>query len=120
MGLSKTSSPQIERNRDAIGAMGADNMALELTHRYVLNRRWNLVGNGIASGSSGSYLPGMSLRGTEFSAGINVDIGDLPVLEALREEGVGGILGADLLMMCDVVRFRGLNGRSPTMILMKK
>jgi len=120
MGLSKTSSPQIERNRDAIGAMGADNMALELTHRYVLKRRWNLVGNGSASGSSGSYLPGMSLRGTEFSAGINVDIGDLPVLEALRGEGVGGILGADLLMMCDLVRLRGMNGRSPTMILMKK
>ncbi|KAL7464052.1 hypothetical protein ACHAXS_006761 [Conticribra weissflogii] len=119
MGLSKTSSPQIERNRDAIGAMGADNLALELTHRYVLKRRWNLVGNGIAGGSGGSYLPGMSLRGTSFSAGINVDIGDLPVLEALRGEGVGGILGADLLMMCDMVRFRGLNGRSPSLILMK-
>jgi len=49
--------------------------------------------------------------------GINIDIGDLPVLEALKGDGVGGILGADLLMMCDLVRFSGMNKRSPTVTL---
>ena len=119
------SSPQIERNTESLGAMGADNMALQLTHRYILQRRWNLVGKSTArinGAGSENYTPGLSLRGTDYfnTGGVNLDIGDLPVLDALKGDGVGGILGADLLMMCDVVRFCGLNGRSPTMILMKK
>ncbi|KAL7546348.1 hypothetical protein ACHAWF_009683 [Thalassiosira exigua] len=112
MRLSKD-SPQIEPIRDAIGAMGADNVALRLTHRFVLRRRWNLTAE---DNAIGDFCPGVELRDGETS---NVDIGDLPVLETLRGDGVGGILGADLLMRCDVVRFRGLNGPSPRMILMK-
>ena len=84
-------------------------MALQLTHRFVLKRRWNLI-------TENAYSP----AGIELdvkNGGVNVDIGDLPVLETLKGDGVGGILGADLLMLCDVVRFGGLNGRSPTMTL---
>ena len=41
MRLSLSSSPKIEPIRgEAIGAMGADNVALRLTHRYQLRRRW--------------------------------------------------------------------------------
>ena len=116
MGLS-TLSPQIERLREELGAMGADNLALRLTHRYILQRRWNLAG---ANRNSGEFTPGISIRGSEFRGGLNVDIGSLPVLELLKGEGVGGILGADLLMMCDMVRFSGLNGPSPTMTLIKE
>lgn len=116
LGMSR-SSPQIEPIRDSIGAMGADNMALELTHRYVLQRRWNIVDGKGCNG--GEYTLGVGLRNTSFST-INIDIADLPVLETLKGEGVGGILGADLLMMCEVVRFTGMNGSSPRMTMMKR
>ena len=106
-----SSSPQINPIQDSIGAMGADNMALQLTHRYKVKRRYNLVAE-----NNAVPLPGIGLDEV-----CNVDIGDLPVLETLKSDDVGGILGADLLMMCDVVRFSGLNGGgSPTMILMKQ
>ncbi|KAL9184763.1 hypothetical protein ACHAXT_012733 [Thalassiosira profunda] len=109
-----SSSPQIEPIRDTIGAMGADNMALQLTHRFKLKRRWNLVAENTAVGD---FCPGIGLGENGSS---DIDISDLPVLEALKGDGVGGILGADLLMRCDVVRFAGLNGASPSMILMKQ
>ena len=115
MGYS-SSSEKIEPIRDAIGAMGADKIALQLTHRYVLKRRWNIQ---TTQNTEGVYSPGIALRGTDFENGINIDIGDLPVLDALKSDGAGGILGADLLMMCDVVRFNGLNGPSPTVSMMK-
>lgn len=108
-----SSSPQIEPLRDQIGAMGADNMALRLTHRFTLKRRWNLVAE---NNAVGDFCPGIGLSDDVQS---DIDISDLPVLDALKGEGVGGILGADLLMMCDVVRFTGLNGGTPAMILMK-
>jgi len=109
-----SSSPQIEPIREQIGAMGADNLALELTHRFKLKRRWNTVAE---NNAVGDFCPGIGLRDDEF---FDIDIADLPVLETLKGDGVGGILGADLFMMCDVVRFCRLNGRSPTMILMKQ
>ena len=102
-------SPLINSIIGSIGAMGADNMALQLTHRFVLKRRWNLI-------TENAYSPAGIEPGVE-NGRVNVDIGDLPVLETLKGDGVGGILGADLLMLSDVVRFGGLNGRSPTMTL---
>lgn len=111
-----SSSQQIEPISEAIGAMGADNAALRLTHRYVLKRRWNIQ---TKNRSEGIYFPGIGIRGTNYEAGINIDIGNIPVLEALRSDNVGGILGADLLMMCDVVRFTGLNGSSPRITMLK-
>ena len=44
---------------------------------------------------------------------VKIDIGTIPVLDVLGAEGVGGILGGDLLMQADVLRinftFRRLN-----------
>ena len=100
-------SPLVNPIAASIGAMGADNMALQLTHRFVL-KRWNLS-------AENAYSP----AGLPCPDGINIDIGDLPVLEQLKGDGVGGILGADLLMMCDLVRFSGMNAGSPTMTLWK-
>jgi len=93
MGLS-SDSPQVTRNSQDFGAIGADNMALRLTHRYVLGRSFNL------SSKAEDQMTGVVLGGNK----INIDIGDIPVLDILQNEGVGGILGADLLMQCDVVR----------------
>ncbi len=100
-------SPLVNPIAASIGAMGADNMALQLTHRFVL-KRWNLS-------TENSYSP----AGLPCLDGVNIDIGELPVLEQLKGDGVGGILGADLLMMCDVVRFSGMNAGSPTITLWK-
>lgn len=116
LGYSKTSQ-QIEPIRDAIGAMGADNTAMRLTHRYILKRRWNIKANGQ---SQGVYTPGIGLKGTEFEAGLNINIGDLLVLESLRDDRAGGIIGADLLMLCGIVRFDGLNTVSPRMIVLQR
>jgi hypothetical protein len=107
MGLSRSSngiSPIA-----TMGAMGADNMALALTHRFTVQRRYNLVSG------SGSSSPGVPVGDTP----ANVDIGDIPVLAQLLSSGVGGILGADLLMRCDMVRLN-MNGASPQIILFKE
>ncbi len=95
MGLERTSS-EISPTPTDIGAIGADNNALRLTHRYVMRKGFNLANEG--------RLPGVRLGST-----VNIDIGDIPVLESLANENVGGILGSDLLMQSDVVRlhFRG-------------
>ena len=100
MGLNRN-SPEVSPAPTDIGAIGADNVALRLTHRYVLREGFNLVDE--ENGRS----PGVRL-GSD-SAFVNLDIGDIPVLESLASENVGGILGADLLMQSDLVRinFRG-------------
>ena len=104
MGLSR-SSPQVGPTPQEIGAIGADNVALRLTHRYVLKDGFNLVEGG-SRGSENASLPGIAMKD---GATTNIDIGSIPVLDSLGSEGVGGILGADLLMKCDLVRmnFKG-------------
>jgi len=101
LGLSRN-SPEISLNTN-VGAVGADNVALRLTHRYVLNRSFNFEGTGV------------DLEGDT----VNIDIGDIPVLDVLKGEGVGGILGADLFMKCDVVRLN-LSGGSGKIALFKQ
>ena len=105
MGLSKDSE-QVVRNFGAMGAMGADNVALDLSHRYSLQRRFSL------SEKAGSASAGVRIN----SDTVPLDIGDLPILEALKPEGIGGLLGSDLLMRCDIVRF-AFKGNTPSMTL---
>lgn len=96
--------PLITRNRDSIGAMGADNMAIELSHRFQTKRRVNFV-NTLSIGAFGPL--GIDL--TEIGP-LNIDIGDLQVLETLKSENVGGILGSDLLMRCDLLELDFVSG----------
>ena len=95
--------PLVRRNAESLGAMGADDTALELTHRFVCQRRLKLEGGG------DPFFTGLDLTESDGIVGgergsVNVDIGDLPVLEGLKGERVNGILGADLLTRCDVLR----------------
>ena len=118
--------PLVAYNRDAIGVMGADNTALALTHRFILKRRVNFDSSSITnmrgSGSTvGMFTPGLDIiesnakdNENSSNSGVNIDIGDLPVLEAMKSEGVGGILGSDILMRCDVVHLENLKDRSST------
>jgi hypothetical protein len=36
---------------------------------------------------------------------LNIDIADLPVLATLQSDNVGGIMGSDILMRCDILYF---------------
>jgi hypothetical protein len=112
------SHPLISHNREAIGVMGADNNALALSHRFVLKRRLNFDSTG-SSGTVGMFAPGLDIAdndigtaATSTTDGVNIDIGDLPVLETMRTEDVGGILGSDILMRCDVVHIDNLKDLS--------
>lgn len=106
------SHPLISYNSEAIGIMGADNNALALSHRFVLKRRINFASS---NGSNlGMFAPGLEIDNDDNGAvdSVNVDIGDLPVLQQMRSEDVGGILGNDILMRCDVVHFDNLKDLS--------
>ena len=104
MSLSKDSE-LIPRNLSSMGAMGADNVAFELSHRYMLQQQFG-VGNG----------GGMGMDVRSSGGAVALDVGDLPILDILKAEGIGGLLGADLIMRCDVARFY-LSGAKPSMAL---
>jgi hypothetical protein len=74
--------------------VGSDNMANPLTHRIYVSSRMSLT-----SASD----DGVSLADERRLA---VDIGDLPILQQLRSQGIGGILGLDVLRRVDMVRLR--------------
>ena len=81
----------------AMGAMGSDNMAIQLTHRLNVSSQLSL------GSQSTSTLPGVSLAGGNRLA---IDIGRIPVIDSLQSQGVGGILGIDALMRCGMVRIQ--------------
>lgn len=93
LGLER-SSPAIVPIQGSMGAMGSDNMAIQLTHRIGVSSTLNLG----RSPSSSSY-PGISLQ----DARLPIDIGQIPILD--RVHGAGGILGVDALMRSAIVRF---------------
>jgi len=95
LGLSRQ-SPQVSPVSN-FGAMGSDNVAIQLTHRLNVSSNINLVGSGRASS-----FPGLSLAG---SSRLSVDVGSIPVLDTLNDQGVGGILGVDVMLRCSAVRF---------------
>jgi predicted aspartyl protease len=82
----------LEQLSSPMGAMGSDNVAMQLTHRINVSSALRL-GRG--------ELPGLSLKD---SKRLSVDIGDIAILDQMRSQGVGGILGIDALMRCKGVR----------------
>lgn len=97
-------SPDIARINGKMGAMGADNIAMELSHRYVTKQ--------INLGSKSAY-PGYAMEDN----GVAIEIGDIPVLDTIKGDGVGGILGIDLLMRFGVVQMI-FNGPVPRITLL--
>jgi len=90
LGLNR-SSPEVCINKSPIGAMGADNLAIQLTHRITFEESVKLDETSI----------GLSL-GIEGS--LDIDIGTLPILDMLLSDGVGGIIGSDALMRCSSLK----------------
>jgi predicted aspartyl protease len=84
------------------GAMGIDSVAIQLTHRLHVSSSIQLgrpssVNNGNGNDSA---MPGLDLKGKRLA----IDIGSIPVIDNLTKEGIGGILGIDVLMQCKAVR----------------
>jgi hypothetical protein len=65
---------------------------MQLTHRINVSSALRL-GRG--------ELPGLALKD---SKRLSIDIGDIAILDQMRSQGVGGILGIDALMRCKCVR----------------
>ena len=108
LSLSRTSN-EISPINNPVGAMGADNIAIQLTHRLQIKDTVSF------SSPEKGKQEHITIDGNKI---IDVDIGELPIFDALRGEGVGGILGMDIFMLSSKVRMF-LNGRSPEMIFYK-
>ena len=107
--------PLISRNSHNLGAMGADNNAMALTHRFVAQRWFQIC----AVTGSPIWLSNRGLDLKEMGP-VNIDIGDLPVLEQLKGEHVNGILGNDLLMRCDLLRLTFSDASATAALLIAK
>ena len=91
LGLDAT-SPSVQRVHSATGSLGLDKVVTDLTHRIYVSSRMTLQGD---------ESPGVSLAG---AGRLPIDIGPIPLLEALASQGVGGILGIDALMRSSICR----------------
>ena len=82
------------------GAMGSDNVSMQLTHRINVSSQLNLYSTSSTTNSA-ALLPGVSLKD---SKRLSIDIGDIAILDQLQAQNVGGILGIDVFMRCSGVR----------------
>jgi hypothetical protein len=98
-----------------MGVMGADNIALALSHRFVLKNSVNLTSDPTKLGPFQPLGVDIQTYGS-----LNVDIGDLPVLSILQADNVGGIMGNDILMRCDVLHFDLGRPGSPEICLLNR
>jgi Aspartyl protease len=108
LGLSRQSPAVVPLDpRMMMGAMGSDNAVMQFTHRLHVSSQINFE-NGRSNNSNSQLLPGLSLQGDDRRR-LPIDIGNIPILDALQSQGVGGILGVDVMMRCAVVQmtFRG-------------
>lgn len=106
LGLSRNSN-FVQPLTTRMGAMGSDSMAIQLTHRINISSK-------IDVGKSGSY-PGILLGN---GRRLSMDIGDIPLLQSLEKQGVGGILGIDALARCAVLRFK-FRGYHPVITILQ-
>ena len=103
LGLSPSSSKQISRIAIPTGAMGSENVAIQLTHRLHVSSSFQM-GDQLSSGipiSPETRMP--------------IDIGQIPVIDNIP--GVGGILGIDALMRCRTLRISTKHPATLTMMV---
>jgi predicted aspartyl protease len=103
LGLSR-STVQPLTNR--VGALGSDNVAMQLTHTLPVTK---LVTFGQTPIGSGLVAP----------TDLSIDIGDIAILESqLKADKVVGILGMDLFLQCSRIRM-SFTGTTPRITLLK-
>jgi predicted aspartyl protease len=91
LGISRDNNSVLKRLDNPMGAMGSDNNVAMLTHRIHVSSTLQL----------GSKTNGLSLKNEKR---LQIDIGDIAILDSLQPYGVCGVLGIDALMRCSCVR----------------
>jgi hypothetical protein len=110
LGLSRQSPPVTPLDpRMMMGAMGSDNAVMQFTHRLHVSSLLNFDDGSNNKNNNSQVLPGLSLQGDERRR-LPIDIGNIPILDALQSQGVGGLLGVDVMMRCAAVQ---MTFRSP-------
>lgn len=97
LGLSRTSQ-EVTTTDSPMGAIGSDNIAMALTHRINVSSCLGIGDN------SSDETSGLQIEKTEQP--FIVDIGNIPILDSLEGENIGGILGIDAFMRCSVARMK--------------
>jgi hypothetical protein len=113
------------------GAMGSDNIAMDLTHRIDVENNINFVnrdirgGTGRGGGRGQQQYDGICSSATtssqqQQSALLSIDIGDIAILDSpqLSSDRVVGILGMDFFLQCSMMRMN-FNGVFPKITLFK-
>ncbi|KAL7566285.1 hypothetical protein ACA910_013614 [Epithemia clementina (nom. ined.)] len=114
LGLSRDSKGVYRITDQVTGAMGNTGQAFALTHRMYVSSQLQLVGRSSQSPSKpNSLLPGLDLSGINR---LGIDIGDIPLLQSLASQNVGGILGLDVFTRCAAVCLK-LKGQRKTLTL---
>ena len=90
LGIARNDNSFLQRLPNPTAAMGSDNVAMQLTHRIYVSSVLK-IGTGT----------GLSLKD---SKRLGIDIGNIAIIDSLRDQNVGGILGIDALMRCSSVR----------------
>merc|ERR1711862_806669 len=80
-------------NNNPIGAMGADNVAIQLTHKLTINKYISVCNiDGIEKKKYVIINLHNKNKNNNNNEIINIDIGELPILNILQNDNVGGIL----------------------------
>ena len=112
LGLDRASKG-VYKITESAGAVGNTGQAFALTHRIYVSSQLKL-GSGSSSQTTTTTLPGLALGGT---ARLGIDIGDIPLLQSLASQNVGGILGLDVFTRCSAIRLK-LKGNERTLTLL--
>lgn len=107
------------------GAMGSDNIAMDLTHRIDVENNINFV-NRDRRGEGGQQYDGLCSSTSmttqrQQSSLLSIDICDIAILDSpqLSSDRVVGILGMDFFLKCSMIRMN-FNGVFPKITLFKK
>mmetsp|Transcript_20947 Transcript_20947/g.31582 ORF Transcript_20947/g.31582 Transcript_20947/m.31582 type:complete len:239 (+) Transcript_20947:2373-3089(+) len=108
LGLSES---MLEPLSGRIGAMGSDNIAMQLTHTLPVEIFMNL-------GRGDTQYKGIGMM-TPSTKSLSIDVGNIAILESqLKADGVVGILGMDVLQLCSAIRF-SFTGSTTSVTLLK-
>ena len=113
LGLSR-SSPALARIPNPMGAMGTTAQVFALTHRIHVSSQLQL-GRTTSNNSNDRSTEGLSLAGDKR---LPIDIGDIPILQMMASQGVGGILGLDVFSRCKAIRLT-LKGTQRELLLLQ-
>ena len=113
LGLSR-SSPALARIPNPMGAMGTTAQVFALTHRIHVSSQLQL-GRTTSNSSNDRSTEGLSLAGDKR---LPIDIGDIPILQMMASQGVGGILGLDVFSRCKAIRLT-LKGTQRELLLLQ-